>query len=89
VPRSRPAPDLEPAPVDGVGSQGRPVQAGSGTRSDRGCAHHWLIESPNGSTSSGICRKCGCRRDFSNTMDGPDYLLPNGSDWSSMRGRRD
>ena len=30
--------------------------------------HHWLIESPNGPTSVGVCRLCGHKRDdFSNS----------------------
>ena len=24
-----------------------------------GCAHHWAIESPNGPTSYGTCKRCG------------------------------
>lgn len=30
------------------------------------CRHHWIIEAPNGATSSGRCRVCGMVRDFSN-----------------------
>jgi len=30
------------------------------------CRHHWLIESPNGPTSRGRCRRCGTERDFTN-----------------------
>jgi RNA recognition motif-containing protein len=29
-------------------------------------AHHWLIERPDGPTSSGVCKWCGARRDFPN-----------------------
>jgi hypothetical protein len=31
------------------------------------CRHHWLIESPHGATSWGICKHCGERREFSNS----------------------
>ena len=31
------------------------------------CGHHWLIESPHGPTSWGICKHCGDRREFSNS----------------------
>jgi hypothetical protein len=30
------------------------------------CRHHWLIESPHGATSWGICKHCGARREFNN-----------------------
>lgn len=30
------------------------------------CAHHWLIDTPNGETSSGRCKTCGKSRDFFN-----------------------
>lgn len=31
------------------------------------CRHHWLIESPHGATSWGMCKLCGERREFSNS----------------------
>jgi hypothetical protein len=34
-----------------------------------GCRHRWLIASPNGPTSEGICRLCGARRAFRNSAD--------------------
>lgn len=30
--------------------------------------HHWLIESPNGPTSKGVCRLCGAEREFKNSI---------------------
>ena len=30
------------------------------------CQHHWLIESPNGPVSMGVCRLCGAEREFHN-----------------------
>jgi hypothetical protein len=30
------------------------------------CRHHWLIETPHGPTSWGICKHCGERREFNN-----------------------
>ncbi|MBI1885251.1 MAG: hypothetical protein HYS09_02885 [Chloroflexi bacterium] len=30
------------------------------------CAHHWLIENPNGETSIGVCKYCGASREFRN-----------------------
>ena len=37
------------------------------TRSE--CTHHWLIESPKGSTSIGICKLCRAIREFSNSFE--------------------
>ena len=31
-----------------------------------GCRHHWIIESPHGPTSQGVCKLCGAVRDFIN-----------------------
>lgn len=31
------------------------------------CQHHWLIESPQGATSWGFCKRCGERRQFMNS----------------------
>ena len=33
------------------------------------CVHHWMIRSPDGPTSVGICRRCGEERAFVNTLD--------------------
>ena len=32
------------------------------------CGHHWVIESPNGPTSTGTCRRCGEIREFKNSI---------------------
>ena len=33
------------------------------------CSHRWLIATPNGPTSEGVCSDCGeVRKDFSNVM---------------------
>ena len=39
-----------------------------------GCVHHWLVEPPEGRTSTGICSMCGAVREFSNSFDGT-YVL--------------
>ena len=31
------------------------------------CRHHWVIESPHGATSHGICKRCSEERDFQNS----------------------
>ncbi|MDY6893123.1 MAG: hypothetical protein SVO26_05340 [Chloroflexota bacterium] len=30
------------------------------------CVHHWIIESPEGPTSKGVCKYCGEERVFQN-----------------------
>ena len=30
------------------------------------CAHHWEIETPNGESSEGRCKRCGATRSFLN-----------------------
>lgn len=33
------------------------------------CAHHWRIETPNGPTAAGRCKKCGEEKAFPNHAD--------------------
>jgi len=55
-------------------------QAGVAT-AETECRHHWLIESPHGATSMGICRLCRAQKEFRNSAadglwdDGPLSLL--------------
>ena len=37
------------------------------------CNHHWLIESPNGPTSIGVCKLCDERAEFKNSMPGSGW----------------
>jgi hypothetical protein len=30
------------------------------------CTHYWIIDSPNGHTSTGVCKFCGAVHEFSN-----------------------
>lgn len=30
------------------------------------CTHHWVIDSPTGPTSVGVCKHCGTKREFTN-----------------------
>lgn len=32
------------------------------------CRHHWMIASPNGPVSEGVCKLCGERSEFRNSM---------------------
>lgn len=44
------------------------------------CRHHWIIESPKGPTSCGVCKYCGLRKVFENYVPvsswGEDSSLP-------------
>ena len=39
---------------------------------ERRCRHHWLIESPQGPISMGICKLCGAQKEFRNSPS--DFL---------------
>ena len=30
------------------------------------CRHHWIIETPHGATSRGLCKRCGMNKRFPN-----------------------
>ena len=32
------------------------------------CNHHWVIDSPSGPTSIGICKHCGAVKEFTNYL---------------------
>ena len=34
------------------------------------CRHHWIIETPSGPVSKGVCKLCGEERDFVNLYYG-------------------
>ena len=42
----------------------RPAQ-----RAQANCVHHWLIESPNGRESQGVCKHCGKAKEFVNSTE--------------------
>lgn len=37
------------------------------------CRHHWVIDSPSGPVSKGICRLCGEERGFKNFLEGSSW----------------
>lgn len=37
------------------------------------CAHHWIIETPDGPTSTGICKLCSEERVFSTTNEASEW----------------
>lgn len=46
------------------------------------CTHTWMIDSPNGPTSVGVCKLCGVRNEFKNSMP------VSGWDRAGAQGRR-
>ncbi len=37
------------------------------------CSHQWMIDSPNGPESKGICLLCGAERYFQNYIEGSSW----------------
>ncbi len=70
---------------EGIAVSGRRVYA----RSAAQCRHHWVIETPNGATSLGVCKRCGRRRRYPNAA--VDAVRETGGArlgrWSRARGR--
>ncbi len=56
--------------------------------STRSCRHHWVIETPHGVTSRGLCRRCGTTRRFPNAAEDARWDKNKGSlgRWSARRG---
>lgn len=57
------------------------------------CAHRWVIETPNGEMSHGVCKTCGAEKDFPNAAeDGlwerevPQSRWTGRSDWKPASG---
>ena len=38
-------------------------------RSSKLCEHRWVIETPHGKTSRGLCRRCGATKRFPNAAE--------------------
>lgn len=51
------------------------VEGKSKLHTRRSRDHHWIIESPNGATSRGICNGCGLTRHFLNSTPEQDPSL--------------
>ena len=49
------------------------------------CQHRWLIETPHGATSRGLCKRCGTIKRFPNAAD--DAIVRSGGlgRWSANR----
>lgn len=51
----------------------------------RACNHHWIIDPPNGPTSSGSCKLCGLKRRFPNSSEDSIWDGADGrSRWNDM-----
>ena len=41
----------------------------SETTTRANCVHHWIIETPSGRESRGVCRNCGTAKNFANSTE--------------------
>lgn len=51
------------------------------------CVHRWVIETPNGAMSRGVCRTCGAEKEFPNSAE--DGLWEREVPQSRWTGRSD
>jgi hypothetical protein len=51
------------------------------------CVHRWVIETPNGAMSHGVCRNCGAEKEFPNSAE--DGLWEREVPQSRWTGRSD
>jgi hypothetical protein len=63
------------------------VMVKGGSSEVAACAHHWLIESPNGAMSKGVCKICGLEKEFPNSAE--DFLWERDVPQSRWTGRTD
>ena len=38
------------------------------------CSHHWVISTACGEISSGVCKQCGLRKEFYNSVSSSKYF---------------
>ena len=57
-------------------------------RATGSCRHHWVIETPHGVTSRGMCKRCGTTRRFPNAAEDAIWESRGAGlgRWSSGRG---
>ena len=53
----------------------------------QGRCHHWVIASPNGAMSQGVCKRCGLEKEFPNSAE--DGLWERDVPQSPWTGRAD
>jgi hypothetical protein len=61
-----------------------PTPTESESSAEGQCVHHWVIDTPAGSTSTGVCRICGEHRVFSNYVS--DFIWEGDSADSLQQG---
>jgi len=48
------------------------------------CTHRWILPSPNGPTSLGVCKHCGEEKRFHNSFDETEAYQKKGRDrWNT------
>ena len=52
------------------------------------CQHHWVIDTPRGSTSAGRCKRCGEEREFRNSATDHLWEDESGNGYNAWRGVR-
>ncbi len=52
-------------------------------RAMKSCQHRWIIETPHGVTSRGVCKQCGTTKRFPNAAE--DAIWQGGR-WAGRRG---
>jgi len=50
------------------------------------CQHRWVIETPHGATSRGVCKRCGVAKRFPNAAEDAMWASGGLGRWSSRRG---
>jgi hypothetical protein len=45
------------------------VIRGQRQRTAKNCRHHWIIETPHGATSRGVCKRCGASKRYPNAPE--------------------
>ncbi len=48
-------------------------------RATKNCQHRWVIETPHGATSRGLCRRCGATKRFPNAPEQPIWGFAGGN----------
>jgi hypothetical protein len=52
------------------------------TETEPRCRHYWIIESPRGATSKGVCKLCGASREFFNAASSLYWEDDSGTDFT-------
>ena len=44
---------------------------------DENCVHHWVLDQPNGPLSAALCKLCGGKEEFPNSLAGSNWTKPS------------